>query len=205
MRYVKIASENVNELLAALGAHDQHRPEQLTGARIFLLKIAFRVHDAAIAARLLGPVQRLIGIGDQLIEGFPMVREYGHAEANGRLGPFALRALGIANFRDQSPHSLAHNPDRIALGLGEQYDELLPTKSRDRVGIAHSHAHGRGRRCQNSIADHVAVLVVDLLEEVDITEQQPHRAAVSLRHLHGLFGQFGEGATIEQAREGINP
>ena len=103
-----------------------------------------------------------------------------------------------------SARSLSAADDgRVAVGLGQQHDELLAAVAADDVRDPRGVADPLRRLAQDRVAGGVAVRVVDLLEVVDVEQQAREGAVVAVRQRDRLAGAGVELAPVEEAGEPV--
>ena len=158
-----------------------------------------RIKLEGVAALLLGPVHRDIGVFEQCLHIPAIIRESTDADA-GRHVVFAAREREAGSQRLNQFARQAANKHRIG-HIFNQHHKLVATESRHRVGRAQLSLQARRHFAQQNITGLMAQRVVDDLETVEVDEQYGQPAATALRQRqrvlqplveHHAIGQFGQ-------------
>ncbi|MEE2764745.1 MAG: hypothetical protein VYA91_14780 [Pseudomonadota bacterium] len=139
--------------------------------------VGVRVEDLPLAAAfLLGLVHGHVGMHDQLLFGPAMVRNQGCADADGVLDHPVL-----ALQRDLSVQLLGQFLQEafelLGVDVHQHHGEFVARQSADGVAATDTGTQGPGDLDQHTVADRVAVDIVDLLEAVDVNEDDGARPA----------------------------
>lgn len=139
---------------------------------------------------MLGLVQRIVDAAEEGIgAGIARAVEHAEAQAGGQAQGLLLSLQAVLG--QQQAELLAQLPGVLQVDTRHQHAKLLAAQAQEDIALAAEDlAHGVGELAQALVASHVAVLVVDLLEMVDIQCQYGKRQALGdrvLQHLAGLM------------------
>ena len=188
------------------GEIEHHRDEALAldvaalrAARSVDLALAAERHTA-VAAALLGLVQRVVGRAQQRGRGLGVTGKAGQSEAD--------------RDRHRVPGELVAEPaaepfgqdDAVGLGgVGEDQGEFLTAHPRRDVDLARVGVDDPRDARQHGVAGLVSQPVVDLLEVIDVPGQDAHRQAAAPGPLKLEIEQLAEAAAVEQLGQRIGP
>ena len=129
------------------------------------------------AALALGPVQRQVGVPDQLVRVVPVLREQRDAHARRRVHLLAAEV----ERRLQDGQQLGGERGRVGRPARPELDqrELVPAEPGQGVAAADHAAEPAGDAAQQRVAGRVAEAVVDALEVVEVEQQHRHPAAAA--------------------------
>ena len=159
-------------------------------------------HDEAVLAGGLGPVERDIGIAEQLGG-----RRSGPAcdpDAGCQAEWATERVFQFERLAQHRQHPLGHQFGAGVHGRAvDQDDELVTAEPSHAVALAHDAGQPGGHRLQESIADRVPERVVDLLEAVQIDEKGRHGDIVAPGPGQHLFGAVEDEGPVGQAGQRV--
>ena len=145
----------------------------------------------SVATRGLGGIKRFVGGHHDLVARKHRV-DPGDPGAGGNAHPRAARCTGDA-VRHRMPQPIADPLGLRQIGTDQDDPEFLASQSRDMVTGA-NHALGNvGKGLQHQIADGMAMLIIDALEEIEVE----HGDATTL----AIFARLGD-LQIEQRIKG---
>src|SRR4029079_12803662 len=82
------------------------------------------------------------------------------------------------------PDSVEYPDSQLAVGTRHHDHELFAAPAADEVDVAKRPAHRQGEASERPIPGFVAVLVVELLEEVEIRDCKRERRLLPKKHAH---------------------
>lgn len=151
------------------------RPKRLPGEEGRFLPVR-PAH--AIAARLLGDVELLVGVGQELLgaaEDRPV--GMGHADADGERNLQTTVPTEGSLFHPP-PDALGHHAGVVGLRLAEDDGELLAADARKQIVHSNGRLHPPAEFLQAFVPDQMAVQVVDALEMIHVQQQHGDRPRV---------------------------
>ena len=161
-----------------------------------------REHSRAVAAVALGPVQRDVGVAQQLAgRGAVAARD---ADA-GRHGQRRVLERGKPERFAQHVvqpfgHELGTGSQRHTLG---QHDELVAAETADGVAVADDAVEAGRNRLEELVADLVAHGVVDRLEIVQVDEQRRDRRVLAAGAGQHVLGPVEDQRPVGQTGQGV--
>ena len=161
--------------------------------------------DAAVAAGLLGPVQRGVGAVEHVLRTRIVARHVrvdADAGGEGRCAA-RVRAVRLAAQVGQI-HVEGGRDGRRGLGGGfrQQHGEFVATQPCDEIPRPpRAAAQDAAERLQRGIARGMALTVVQLLEVVDVHHQQRQRLSAAARHAQLLVQGLVEARAVGQSGE----
>ena len=186
---------------------DQHRGDLLdglprvVGAGRQRLDDLLGEDDAAVAAELLGEVERLVGAVQELLARRRVARAARDAEADGHRG-----VVGEAVVAHRAAQALGDEEPAVLVGVGEHERELLAADAGEVVDQALDVAGDDGEALERLVADAVAEAVVDALEVVEVADDDGDRAArCAAARASSARDPLLEAAAVEQAGERVGP
>nr|WP_056395588.1 hypothetical protein [Massilia sp. Root418] len=152
----------------------------------------------AVAAGMLGVVQRGVGIAYQFAHAEAIVREQAHAHAGGGK---QLAAAHLERRTQRRRHLVGQCARLGAPGHGRRHDgKFVAADAPHRAAAVDHRAQHAGHLAQQVVAGGVARRVVDGLEVVQVDQQQCQLAAVGAPLGDGLLQQAVAGAPVRQRR-----
>jgi hypothetical protein len=141
------------------------RPKRLPGEEGRFLPV-WPAH--AVAARLLGNVELLVGVGQELL-GAAEDRPVGmsHADADGERD-LQVTVPTEGSLFHPPPNALGHHAGVVGLRLAEDDGELLAANARKQVVHSNGRLHPPAEFLQAFVPDQMAVQVVDALEMIHV-------------------------------------
>jgi len=161
-----------------------------------------------VAARLLGVVHRHVGERERVVLPGPGRPERHHAHARGDTTPNAVQARGV--LVDPLHDGARDRHGAPAVGVPEQYRELVATEPGHHVGGPDPLAEDPRRGDEELVSRVVAQRVVDLLEVVQVEQEQRAVRAVALAVVEvscqlgveaAPVGQPGQDVVVRQVRQ----
>ena len=132
------------------------------------------VDHIAVAARLLGLVERDVGFADQLVGARPQTDR--ETDRGGDRECPRARSVQLDRLPQDGQDPLGHQlGTRVEAARIEQDQELVAAEPGHRVRGAHHAFETRGDRLQGPVAGGVPETVVDVLEAVDVEIQHRDR------------------------------
>ena len=171
----------------------------LVHAGLFIAGVR-QFHAGSVTAGLFGPVHRMIGPGEQGVQGF-IDLQGGEADADGQLQFLAV--VGITLLFDMLTNFLGDHQTGLTVGVLEQHDELFATPAADDVGVSQATLQIPRETDQHLIAGQVAVGVVQNLEMIQIQQHRGQRLGLAPGFEHGLRRQQVEATTIRQFGQAV--
>ena len=156
---------------------------------------------AAIAAVGLGPVEREVGVAQQLVGARAVDRCNRDADGQADDQRIAVDQVGIADLGD---HSLGQRRDGIRRdAFGQDDGEFVAAEARKRVLVPQERRQPLADFDQQAVADMVAAAVIDGLELVEIEIEQRERRAVPLQQRDRFRELLGEVRPVRQSGQPV--
>ena len=202
--------QNAQGLVVVHHQHDAlgiHRPGGGVRREAFGRGLAQRGHFVRkaqlVAPRLLGPVERPVGLDEEGLRAVAGSGQHGAgADGNGDAQIIGVRADDRA--AEQLQHPLG-DPARFGFvrPRQDQHQFVAAVIAVHDVGVPHAGPRQRGAFLQHLVADHVAIGIVHRLEMVDVDDEQADGERLVLALLPNPVQFLVEGAAIQQARQRI--
>ena len=156
-----------------------------------------------VATRLLGRVQRDVGLGEQLVGGHRRVAlDLHQPHAGGHADDLTLDPRG--GIRAQHRQERLGHPPPLPRGETRQdHRELVAAQPGDDVRLAQAPLQQIGDPPQDRVADGVPVAVVDELEAVDVEHHEARRHRIALGERDGRGQLLLERTAVEQPRQRV--
>ena len=146
---------------------------------------AFGKEAVVVAALRFGFVHGHVGIFQQQLGVFAVIRADGNTDAGGNHQLVAIQHKRLAQ---GVQHALGDQRGLGVVGqLGQDHHELVAASAANGVHVAHHGAGAPGDLLQQGVAGGVAQGVVDVLETVQVHEQHGHLVAAALGHAQRLL------------------
>ena len=160
--------------------------------------------EDAVPALQLGPVDGEVGLVDQLVCVGAVAREGGDTDRDGRANRLA-RGLDVdGRGGDCAPDPFGDLEGLFRRRLGQEDRELLTAEAGRHVVVAQLRPEGLGDSLEHGVAGEVAVGVVDVAEEVEVSHDQRHRPLEPLRARKLLRQRRREVTGVEEAGLGVD-
>ena len=157
----------------------------------------------AVAAGLLGAVERQVGIAQQRVDVMAVAREAADAHRGRDLHLQPTDHHGAAQLGLQPAHQLAGAPLDVAVAVRHQHQELVAAQPCDQVVGVQRGIQALRDLHQQPVADVMAERVVDRLEAVQVDEDQRRLAAAGVQAVEALLEVARDEAAVGQAGEGV--
>jgi hypothetical protein len=158
------------------------------------VRVRHRRRAHAVAARVLGGVEREVGVGDPRAQGVVLAVERCRAHAHHGADRLA------APFERQARHVVADALGRVEraqrVGVRQEDDELVAAEAAEQVGLAQRGGDRTRDLAQHQVAGQVSVQVVDALEVIDVNHQHRRRHRVAPAARPFTVGQHQELAPV---------
>ena len=155
--------------------------------------------DDPVAAGALGPVERLVGLGDQLVD--RLVGTAGDRDPDRDADRVDAEALEVER-PDGDAHALADVERDVGRRVAQQDDELLAAVAGRHVVLADGRDDRAADRAQDLVAGRVTVRVVEDLELVDVDHQHADRV-IGAPTAREQAAELVEVAPVRQAGQGV--
>ena len=168
-------------------------------------RVHLRLEDhVAVLARFLRPVQRDVGVTEQLLARVPRAdgdtdRRRDGDRVQRRVGPSQLEGLS-QDPQEPFGHELGTGRERHALG---QHHELVAPQPGDGVRLAQRAGEACGDGAEQIVPDLVSQVVVHVLEAVQIDEEQCHVHVVPAGPGHRLLYPVQNEDPVGQPRQAV--
>ncbi|MDQ3454152.1 MAG: hypothetical protein M3513_01435 [Actinomycetota bacterium] len=177
--------------------------EPVSGAGLQLLVVQL----VPIPATVLGPVEREVGLLEQVLD--IAVGRGGHCDTDAdgqrqRLPVAGPGAADLERFAHEGDEAFGEDLDVLRRGepLGQD-DELVSTEAGHAVGRAAGGLEPVGHRDQHFVTDVVTQGVVDVLEPVQVQQQQGDGTGVARQPGQGLAAAFPQGGPVGGPGQGV--
>ena len=156
------------------------------------------VYDRAIAAELLGGVERVVGRAEQGLVGLAVRWEARDPEADRD-----RHLLARESVPEGHPQALGEHICVVIVRVGNEQRELLAADARNGVEPALAPLEDVARLPERDVAAVVAIAVVDVLEVVEVADQHAERVAAAAGPLELEVEGLLEAAAVEEPGEHI--
>src|SRR4051794_11979735 len=167
------------------------------------LAIELELGDDAVAAELLGQIERTVAAVDEISHRLAEL-ELADADRHRDLrqdlagGPPGELAVG-----DGASDPIGDGRAAFEIGLRHHGDQLLAAVARGKIVVADTFTQRFGHEAQHLIADAMAVIVVELLEVIDVDQENAERLVPLHRRDLDLPEELLERAAVRQPGERV--
>src|SRR5579859_1124688 len=155
----------------------------------------------AVASLILGPIERLVGAHQDLVQRGPVLGIDRYSGREGALHP-PLADIDLGG-GEIAPPAIDAGQGLIAGGAGQQDQDLLAAGTEDEIALAHPLGQKAPDRLQHAVACLVAVMVVEPLEIIEIGHDHRQLLAVLIGLGRQLTADIVEHAAVMQPGQAV--